>query len=911
MGPTFLDQLACPASEAAGGAALSGFPCVLATVDPNVVWSAVVAAMGVAMLLVVLRMRSVYRRRVAEAWRALEALPESHQLLASITDNLTEAVYRSGPDHQPTFVNAAYLRLFGFHSLEELRAVPRQSVFADPAVWERLKGRLDQAGSYTNEEVEYRRLDGSTFWGLSSALALRDGVECCGNGYVGAITDITAARQATDEIRRLNQTLEQRIAERTAELSASEARLRTLVDHAPEAIVVLDGETGRFVQVNDNATRLFELDQETLLTCTPADLSPTYQPGGGASQDLAREWIDAAMRGEAPVFDWVHAHPSGRPIPCEIRLVRLPGDGRPMIRGSITDNTERRRREAIQQATYQISDALHTTSDLDSLFARIHVIIKSLMKAENFYIALYDRATRLFHFPYFQDQKDSRPAPLKITTGLTGYVIQSGRPLLVNRATPIRRTPTGAVLVLENGDEITYTEAGSPTAVWVGAPLNVRGKTIGVMAVQDYEDETAYDAEAKQILTFIAEQAALAVGRRQAEEELRESEQQFRALFEATSQAVLLHDGKKVLMANQAMLRQYGGPAPATIIGRDPLELSAPVQVGGEPARKVADRYLDQVRTEGSGRFEWIARRADGSQYPVEIFLTPIQMHGRTVFQSVINDITERKRAEAGMLEALAREKELSRLKSRFVSMVSHEFRTPLAIILSSAEILDSYLEQLDPDQRRDHLDSIRKNSRRMSELMEDVLLLGQVEAGRMEVQTAPLRLGDFCQRLLGEIDVTTPERSPVQLQLDPDATEAVGDERLLHHVFLNLLNNAVKYSPAGATVEWSIARDGAMAVSRIRDRGIGIPAEDLKRIFEAFHRGGNVGHLPGTGLGLVIVKRCVELHGGGIRIDSEVGEGTTVTVRLPLFPAAAEPPPQTPVTPEPRAIAPPIHFEV
>jgi signal transduction histidine kinase len=265
-------------------------------------------------------------------------------------------------------------------------------------------------------------------------------------------------------------------------------------------------------------------------------------------------------------------------------------------------------------------------------------------------------------------------------------------------------------------------------------------------------------------------------------------------------------------------------------------------------------------------------------------------MGGRHIIQAVVNDIGPRKQAEAELLKALAREKELGELKSNFVSLVSHEFRTPLGIILSSAEILRDYLEQLAPEERQQHLDSIRKSTRRMAELMEEVLLLGRFEAGRMDFHPEPLDLATFCRRLVDEVRAATNTAGPIALDLPASASEAVADERLLRHVFTNLLANAVKYAPPGSPVEFSVQREGAFAVCRVTDRGIGIPEEDREWLFRAFHRGRNVGDRPGTGLGLVIVKRCLELHGGRIAVDSAPGRGTTFTVRLPLFSPPASP---------------------
>src|SRR3981081_1688259 len=211
--------------------------------------------------------------------------------------------------------------------------------------------------------------------------------------------------------------------------------------------------------------------------------------------------------------------------------------------------------------------------------------------------------------------------------------------------------------------------------------------------------------------------------RRRSEHLLRESEEKFRALFEGTSQAVVLHDENGILEANLSWLQLLGYSSVEDVIGKHPAEVSAPIQPGGERAEALAANHIANARTKGSARFEWMVLRRDGVEMPIEVFLTPIQLGGRQLFQAVCNDITQRKQAEAELIRTLAREKELGQLRSKFVSTVSHEFRTPLAIIQSSAEILDDYLGQLEKAERKDHLQSIRNNTRRMAALMEEVLL--------------------------------------------------------------------------------------------------------------------------------------------------------------------------------------------
>jgi signal transduction histidine kinase len=261
-----------------------------------------------------------------------------------------------------------------------------------------------------------------------------------------------------------------------------------------------------------------------------------------------------------------------------------------------------------------------------------------------------------------------------------------------------------------------------------------------------------------------------------------------------------------------------------------------------------------------------------------------IQLNNTPHILSFAQDITRRKRAEGDLLKTLEREKELSQLKSNFVSMVSHEFRTPLGIIQSSAELLREFYQKMPPEERKDQLESITRNTRRMAGMMEEVLVLSRLDAGKLNFQPAALDLNLFCRRVVDEVLSATNRRCLIELSLNPVPSEARADEQLLGHIFTNLLSNAVKYSEPGATVHFTVERDGPDAVCVVRDQGIGISEEDQQQLFKAFHRGGNVGTRPGTGLGLLLVNRCAELHGGTVQLNSRIGEGTTVTVKLPVF---------------------------
>lgn len=252
--------------------------------------------------------------------------------------------------------------------------------------------------------------------------------------------------------------------------------------------------------------------------------------------------------------------------------------------------------------------------------------------------------------------------------------------------------------------------------------------------------------------------------------------------------------------------------------------------------------------------------------------------------QRVEERTRELKAAKQEIHRALEQEKQLGELKSRFVTMVSHEFRTPLGIIMSAVELMRHYEDQLPAEQRKELCEDIHGSTRQMAGLMEQVLVLGRVEAGKLGFRPAIIDLATLMGKLVDESLSATSRRCPVTLHVDESMTEAYTDESLVRHILSNLITNAVKYSPEGSDVNVRVSRDGEDAVFVVEDSGIGIPEAEQSTLYEAFHRCSNVGEIPGTGLGLVIVKRCVDIHGGSISIQSKLGHGTTFTVRLPTF---------------------------
>ena len=650
--------------------------------------------------------------------------------------------------------------------------------------------------------------------------------------------DIGERKKTEHELLELTHALEQRVAERTAALSASEARFRAMVEHAPEAIVVFNGETGRFLFGNEHACQLYGVQMDRLTALTPTDVSPEFQPNGRRSCDMARELMADALAGGMPVFEWVHQQqPDGRLIPTEVRLLRLPAEGQNLIRASIMDNTERKRAE----------DALRESEGK----------FRALFEGSSQGIVLHDEHEIL----------EVNPAAVRIMGRQVPGELLGRHP---REMAPIfqpngeRSDILGPQLI---GECIVK---GSARFEWLACAAN--GEEIPLEVAL-----TRIQLSGRQIIqAFITDIR----GRQRAQAALAESEARFSAAFQASpifTSIIRLSDGKYVLM-NDSLVNWLDCPR-EEVIGRTSAELGM-----WENSDERNALYQELLQTGFLRQRECRWRNRRGELFTILLSAEMITLDNEPHILCLDQDISQRKKAEVEVFKALAREKELSQLKSNFVSMVSHEFRTPLGIIQSSAELLRAFYQKMQPWERDEQLESIARNTHRMAAVMEGVLVLSRLDAGKLEFQPSALDIGGFFRRVIDEVLSATNRRCPIELSLHAVPSGAEADEQLLGHIFTNLLSNAVKYSESGSKVRCIVERNGQDAVCSICDEGIGISEDDQQRLFKAFHRGGNVGTRPGTGLGLMLVKRCTELHGGKVRVHSMIGRGTTVTVILPVF---------------------------
>jgi PAS domain S-box-containing protein len=370
--------------------------------------------------------------------------------------------------------------------------------------------------------------------------------------------------------------------------------------------------------------------------------------------------------------------------------------------------------------------------------------------------------------------------------------------------------------------------------------------------------------------------------RKKTETALRESEEKFRMLVEAAPVAIIIaNQAGHITLVNDQAQNLFGYDRSEML--EQPVEMLLPEHLHQHHVQH-RTRYLTAptIRPMGSG-LELQALRKDQTLFPVEIELSYIKTSHDLLVMSFVVDVTERKQAELALRQALAKEKELGDLKTRFVSMASHEFRTPLSTILALTETLSAYRHKLSDEQISQRLIKITDQVSHLKEIMEDVLLLARIQARRVEFNPAKVDLDALCRSVLDEFQSGIDTNHRLEYTRNTAVYPIELDRKLMRQIISNLVSNAIKYSPADKPVQVTLEFVADTLILKVRDAGIGIPETDLQHLFEPFHRAANVGTISGTGLGLVITKEAVELHGGTISVESQVDVGTTFTVHIPI----------------------------
>jgi PAS domain S-box-containing protein len=454
---------------------------------------------------------------ISEQKQISEKLASEQNYLSTLLDNIPDSIYFKDLKSRFVKTNTSIAQKHGCPNPEMLIGKTDADIFGPEHTAEAyadeqqiIKTGLPIIGKEEREDWP----DGRTTWVYTTKMPFFDSKKKI-IGTFGISHDITE--------RKIN---EERIAE-------SEQLYRSLFESSEDGILLMSD--GVIIDCNQAILRIFKCTRDYVIGHPISDISPIYQPDGTESQISANEYIELAFDGQPQHFAWQHKRADNALVDCDISIKSVIIKGKKIIQAHLHDITQKKKAERIREGLFEISEAAYTASDMYTLYKKIHEAIGKLMPTKNIYIARYDEKTELLSFPYFVDEYDPPQPPKKLGKGLTEYVLRHGQPLLVNAEKDLQLRKSGEVELI-----------GAPQAIWLGVPLKLSGKNIGVIVVQDYENEKAYSEEEMQILTFVSEQVAQVIERKRSSDEIAKYAEELKQLNTTKDKffSIIAHDLK-------------------------------------------------------------------------------------------------------------------------------------------------------------------------------------------------------------------------------------------------------------------------------------------------------------------------------------------------------------------------------
>lgn len=538
------------------------------------------------------------------------------------------------------------------------------------------------------------------------------------------------------------------------------------------------------------------------------------------------------------------------------------------------DISENKRQERIQKVLSEIANAVNSTNDLSELFLTIQDSLHSIIDTRNCYVALYDEKTDIISLPFHRDEMDTfNEFPAGKT--VTAFVIRTGKSQLVD---------LDRISELEREGEIE--PIGAPSLYWLGVPLKIANKIIGVFVVQSYDENIKYTQDDVKLLEFVSDQIALAIERKKAQDELKTNEERQRGIIESSPDGLVVIDLKGNFMENNSSFTELVGETSIDKIkAKNFFEY-----IAKEDIIKVQNLLNDTLSTGFSKNIELRMVRKGGSEFFAEasIGLITNKVGQENSFVIVVKNISERKNYEYNLKLAKNKAEESDKLKTAFLSNMSHEIRTPMNAIIGFAELLSTTED--DEKQKLDFIAQINQGADTLMRLIEDIIDISKIEAGVIKINETEFNLKPVLIDIQQMFITSAQRQGKGQLEIeernngyDP-ALILRTDEFRLRQIFSNLLNNAIKFTESGKISFGIKEKTDSMIKFYVKDNGIGIKEENKELIFERFRQGheSKKQFYGGTGLGLSISKHLIEKMGGDISVVSELGKGSEFIFTIP-----------------------------
>ncbi len=667
-------------------------------------------------------------------------------------------------------------------------------------------------------------------------------------------------------------------------LIESEELYRRLFEESTDPILII--QNYKFIDCNHSTIDFLGYpDKSGIINHEPGDLSPSHQPDGSDSKEKAKKMINTALDKGYHRFEWVHKTIDSKEIWVDISLTHIPSIDKNAIYAIWRNITEQKRAELTREVLYNISEFAEKAVNLEDLSKKIHEELGKIIDNNNFYIALYHSKKDTYTFPFFKDKYDNITPEFeeKLPNTITDYVRRKGKAIRITKEIEKK---------LNQSHEIISIGEYSP--VWIGAPLidTANEEVIGVVAIQNYEDENALTDEDVNLLAFVARNIGTSLARKKAEIHILESEEKFRTLFDSAIDSIFILENNKILECNKATLKMFGIEKKEDIIGKTPWEISPNIQPDGNNSLEKAQSMINIALKKNSHTFYWKHQRNDGNSFDSEISLNKYEIGSRTYIQSIIKDITKRKQDEEELKLAKEKAEESDRLKTAFLANMSHEIRTPMNAILGFSELLS--MADLSKEERDEFITLIQTNSNALLTLINDIIDIAKIEAGQLKIAKKEFSVN----KLLDDIHKTYIEiksnqgKQHIELNLIPPDTDdeiiIFSDQSRINQVICNLVGNAIKYTEEGKIeFGFKIVNENKQDYFTfyIKDTGIGIPPNKQQVIFDRFRQGddSHTREYGGTGLGLAISKNIAKLLKGDITVESEEDIGSVFYFKIPI----------------------------
>ncbi len=541
------------------------------------------------------------------------------------------------------------------------------------------------------------------------------------------------------------------------------------------------------------------------------------------------------------------------------------------------DETERLLVETEQRAAElasinTVSQALVAELDLEVLIDLIGEQIRQTFDADIVYVALLDSETDIINFPYTHGEE---LIPLPRGEGLTGKIIETGQPLLINSEMDKRRAELGITLI------------GKRAQSFLGVPIRIGGQSLGVISVQSTSQEGRFNEGDLRLLNTIAANVGAAIRNAQLFEEIKRQKQYYEAVIENSPAAIVLLDMQANITGWNPAAERLFGYSEGEALGRNVDDLVARSEELHDEAVRYSDKALQEKQVHVLAR----RTRKDGSLVDVDISGLPVSVDGRYVgFIAIYHDVTEMQRAREVAEQA-------SQAKSAFLANMSHELRTPLNAIIGFTRIVRRKGADLLPEKQLENLDKVLVSAEHLLSLINSVLDISKIESGRIDVKPSIFELSPLVDQILGTSQPLLREGVSLKADIMPDIPVLHTDQEKVRQILINLLSNAAKFTHQGEIVLGAWKDGGTLRVD-VNDTGIGIPHDSVERVFEEFQQADSstTREYGGTGLGLSISRSLARLLGGDLTACSIQGEGSTFSLSIPIqfneTPAAEPQPP-------------------